>query len=129
MKKKKKKKTEFFPRRRRYIFHLRDSIRYFLPPPPLSHPPPLSPLLLFPWKTQFLASVKSGENHRKCARPIDLFPRIFQDYESPRSKSPGIFMAWRTIHQVIKPDESFSFNIEHYPRTQIKIVVRWILKL
>lgn len=45
MKKKNKKKTEFFPRRRRYIFHLRDSIRYFLlsllPPPPS---PSLSPL-------------------------------------------------------------------------------------
>lgn len=58
MKKKNKKKTEFFPRRRRYIFHLRDSIRYFLlsllPLSPLS---PSSPL--FPWKTQFLASVKS----------------------------------------------------------------------
>lgn len=47
MKKKNKKKTEFFPRRRRYIFHLRDSIRYFLlsllplspspPPLPSSH--------------------------------------------------------------------------------------------
>lgn len=46
-KKKQKKKTEFFPRRRRYIFHLRDSIRYFLlsllplspspPPLPSSH--------------------------------------------------------------------------------------------
>lgn len=54
MKKKNKKKTEFFPRRRRYIFHLRDSIRYFL----LSLLP-LSPSPLFPWKTQFLASVKS----------------------------------------------------------------------
>lgn len=57
--KKKQKKTEFFPRRRRYIFHLRDSIRYFLLSLlPLS-PPPLPPSPLFPWKTQFLASVKS----------------------------------------------------------------------
>lgn len=58
MKKKNKKKTEFFPRRQRYIFHLRDSIRYFLLSLlPLSPSPPSSPL--FPWKTQFLASVKS----------------------------------------------------------------------
>lgn len=44
-------------------------------------------------ETQFLASVKSPRTIRKYARPIDLFPRIFQDYESPRSKSLGIFTA------------------------------------
>ena len=95
---------------------------------------PLSPLCpltlpLLPWKTQFLASVKSQRTIENAHDQSIYFLVYFRITKVRGRNLRGIFMAWRTIHQVIKPDESFSFNIEHYPRTQIKIVARRILKL
>lgn len=81
-----------------------------------------------PYKTQLQATAKS-QGTTKNTHGQSIYSLVyFRITESPRSKSPGIFTAWRTIHQVIKPDESISFNIEHHPGTQIRIAVGWISK-